>query len=984
MAYNPYGGPYGQPPPNYNPYPGANQGPGMGYPPPGMSPAAAANAPPGMAPPPGVHHQPPSAPQANRPPSGPHGYGGVGAGPGAGGGRGPPGGYGGPPGHYAPSFQPPPSLPGNINFNAPVIRLGGANGPPPGPGASSLPARPNIPPGPSGYNNGMPTGPGGGGGRRVGEPDTPLSAHSHSGSGTPLRPDFRQDRFGGGGGDRFERGDRGDRGDRFDRYGGDRNDRYGGDRDRDRDRDRDNRGERGDRDRNGGLEQARAAIRDTMHSQAPPTNDEKLRTIFVHKVPAAGVGGEAGLQQLLGLAGRLRRFDAGTSHLTDSKDSLFAFAQYEDANALASALALLKDVYVPVERQVNKEQDGNENKDEETKDSGDQEKEDKKGHKDETDDTEEKEEKNEGDDGPDDTDDPFRGIKKVRLQVAVDPVSLKYIESFQEKQSDEAKAEAKSKQDALRPAFEKAVHSLFFPPKIDPATAAAAAAAATAGGANGNGDVMMTDINGIPLLTGSGLDGLEGLNIPLGAAAAAAAAAADATQEDELADVPAEMREMVAAEIASFREQSTRRDLERLKREQEMEELERRRNGEDAAVPSRQGRLESPGPTNSVPLGPRSGGGGGGGVHPSRAGFVNGGRENGDDRRDRRDRRDRDRDRDSDPDTEASDDELYRREQRKIQAEDERLYSEAERKWATRERQRAAALERERERERTEKDNEARFRADALARDAAWDDEREASRKTVLYYRDHAAWLRKRANDRATEEARDAADRRAEQDEARKQAAAMEAVRSQADSFLDGMGIHGEGHGEGADAAKHEAQAAEQQKVTISFGAAAQRNQAQRGAATRRTVAEVEGLLDDGEHEGATKRQLVPIKFEPMAASARMSDEEINEAVRQLVQEIPTTQEGLWAWPVEWACMDDAVVRDKLRPFVEKKVVEYLGVQEQFLVEVVEEHLRKHGTPQALVEELQEALDEAAEDLVKKLWRMVIFFTESEKRGLPA
>lgn len=29
-----------------------------------------------------------------------------------------------------------------------------------------------------------------------------------------------------------------------------------------------------------------------------------------------------------------------------------------------------------------------------------------------------------------------------------------------------------------------------------------------------------------------------------------------------------------------------------------------------------------------------------------------------------------------------------------------------------------------------------------------------------------------------------------------------------------------------------------------------------------------------------------------------------------------------------------------------------------------------------------QALDDEAEPLVKKLWRMVIFFTESEKRGL--
>jgi hypothetical protein len=37
-----------------------------------------------------------------------------------------------------------------------------------------------------------------------------------------------------------------------------------------------------------------------------------------------------------------------------------------------------------------------------------------------------------------------------------------------------------------------------------------------------------------------------------------------------------------------------------------------------------------------------------------------------------------------------------------------------------------------------------------------------------------------------------------------------------------------------------------------------------------------------------------------------------------------------------------------------------------------------------LLTDVSQALDDEAEDLVKKLWRMVIFFTESEKRGLPA
>ncbi|KAJ3492653.1 hypothetical protein NLG97_g5246 [Lecanicillium saksenae] len=111
---------------------------------------------------------------------------------------------------------------------------------------------------------------------------------------------------------------------------------------------------------------------------------------------------------------------------------------------------------------------------------------------------------------------------------------------------------------------------------------------------------------------------------------------------------------------------------------------------------------------------------------------------------------------------------------------------------------------------------------------------------------------------------------------------------------------------------------------------------------------------------------------------------QLSQAVRKLAQEIPSDKDGLWNWQVQWDYMDDGVIADKLKPFVEKKIVEYLGVQEEMLVEAVEEHLRKHGTAATLAEELEGALDDEAEDLVKKLWRMVIFFTESEKRGLPA
>jgi hypothetical protein len=217
-------------------------------------------------------------------------------------------------------------------------------------------------------------------------------------------------------------------------------------------------------------------------------------------------------------------------------------------------------------------------------------------------------------------------------------------------------------------------------------------------------------------------------------------------------------------------------------------------------------------------------------------------------------------------------------------------------------------------------------------------------------------------------------DRRAEEDERRRAEVEMEHAKDMADSFLERQAEEME---------REPAAPAAPQRVTISFGAAAQKA-AQRTAATRRTVAEVEGLLDDEEQDQTTKRQLVPIKFEPITDTKTMSEEDIQHAVRALAHEIPVDVAGLWAWDVKWDYLEESVIREKLRPFVEKKVVEYLGVQEQFLVDVVEEHLRKHQKPAELVETLSEALDEDAEDMVKKLWRMVIFFTESEKRGLPA
>ena len=438
------------------------------------------------------------------------------------------------------------------------------------------------------------------------------------------------------------------------------------------------------------------------------------------------------------------------------------------------------------------------------------------------------------------------------------------------------------------------------------------------------------------------------------------------TVDDELSDIPAEMRETVAREIAAFRDRSIKRDMERLRREEEMEAMERRR----AAGP-RTSRLASPLPTmngpgggaNNIPLGPRERGvpnapSGPKGYSESQipkdyqkgVSFVNGTGMNGANLINR-----------EDDDSDASDEEIERRKAEKKEMEQEKIYQDQKRRWLNRERSRTAAVERENARDGLAQSDIEKQKAIVAKRLKDWDDDIEASRKMEQYYQDRSLWIRNRADFRSREARLDDLDRAAEDREKARERQQREAEEGMADDFLNRQA-----------AELDQKSAREPQRFKLSFGAAAQKAQA--AANTKRTVAEVEGLLEDEEAEDSTaKRTLIPIQVDP-STSQGLTDEQREQATRQLAAEIPNDKEGLWKWDVKWEFVDDSIIVDQLKPFVEKKIMEYLGVQEEMLVDVVEEHIRKRGSPADLVEELEGPMEQEAESMVRKLWRMVSFF----------
>lgn len=430
------------------------------------------------------------------------------------------------------------------------------------------------------------------------------------------------------------------------------------------------------------------------------------------------------------------------------------------------------------------------------------------------------------------------------------------------------------------------------------------------------------------------------------------------TVEDELSDIPPEMRETVAAEIASFRDRSVRRDMERLAREEEIEKLERQKTSGP-----RYNRLASPPPSapsgpaggaNGIPLGPSKRGVEGAPSGPkgfqgaqipkdyqNGVQFVGGGgisaREFATCPYINR----------ADEGDSADDEELENRRRKKKYEEEDKAYLEYERRWMNRENSRAAAIGREQDRDKNEEAaREAEIEA-TRKRLAEWDDDAEVLRRTEEYYADRSVWIRNRAAFRAREAAADDKDRAAEDREKQKEKEANQQVRDMADSFL-------------SQTAKDivdrnpppPTTVREPQRFKMSLGAAASQRAQQ--AAPRRTAAEVENLLEDEEDAAAANaapRKLIPIKLDTTDV-ATMSEEERQQAAQQLAREIPASREGLWNWEVKWDHLLDELVSEQLQPFIERKIVELLGVQEQTLVEAVLEHIRKKGKPQELVDEL--------------------------------
>ena len=638
------------------------------------------------------------------------------------------------------------------------------------------------------------------------------------------------------------------------------------------------------------------------------TREEVARTLFIGNITEA-FGTEDDIRSILDVGGGLRNFIRAFD--ADRKPCAFGFAEYDNADNLAIAVDVLSDVQIiskdqpkrearetartngaetdvasvtanPSIPQVKVKQEKDEAEDESTGDN----------HKMKTGSQTEQGSLDER-------------IKMDKLRVLIDDESRRYIDTWRGRKDQKSEEEADKRQfavDHAREELDRILKSIANPLH--------------------NG-IQNQDVNGEPKQqqteTVTNAETGEIVEIPIAV-------------EDELSDIPAEMRETVTQEIAAFRDRSHQRDLERLRQEEQDEARQKAQSN-------------SSGNANAIPLGPRSGAAPTGpkgvtGVqipkdYQKGVAFVNG-TSNGARLFSQ-----------EEEESDASDEELERRRKARDNADLEKTFLDQERKWMNRERSRTAALERERGHEREEASRIEQEKQTVRQRLKDWDDDAQASMRREEYYSDRTAWLRNRAHFRQQEAAMDERDRNLEERERQVEQQRRNKEAGIADDFL-------------AEQARELEQQLQKQptrepmKFKMGLGIAAKKEQQTNEQQPRRTVAALEGLLEDEEdvaRRERSNRQLMPIA-EDASKHSGLSAEERTLAAQQLARDIPSDYRGLWAWSVKWDYVNVGVM-SQVREFVEKRIIDVLGVMEERQVDIVEESLKKREKPQQIVEKLK-------------------------------
>ncbi|MCP9264697.1 DNA primase large subunit [Dirofilaria immitis] len=118
------------------------------------------------------------------------------------------------------------------------------------------------------------------------------------------------------------------------------------------------------------------------------------------------------------------------------------------------------------------------------------------------------------------------------------------------------------------------------------------------------------------------------------------------------------------------------------------------------------------------------------------------------------------------------------------------------------------------------------------------------------------------------------------------------------------------------------------------------------------------GFEENDEDAAFQKKKLKPFEITEEDRIQAMTSEERKQMIKDLIDRIPTAKNDLFAFPINWNYVDKSLVEQRVKPWVSKKITDYIGEEEASLVDFV--------------------LDDEAEVFVVKMWRLLIYESEAK------
>jgi len=117
-------------------------------------------------------------------------------------------------------------------------------------------------------------------------------------------------------------------------------------------------------------------------------------------------------------------------------------------------------------------------------------------------------------------------------------------------------------------------------------------------------------------------------------------------------------------------------------------------------------------------------------------------------------------------------------------------------------------------------------------------------------------------------------------------------------------------------------------------------------------------------------------------ANSAQLQEEKRQAVRKLIENIPTKKEDLFTFALDWSLLDSNLMEKRIKPWVTKKIVEYIGEEEPTLTDFICTSIMSKKSADSILADIRVVLDDEAEVFVVKMWRLIVYEIEAKRHGL--